>query len=211
MFVAQIEFIFSGMLFLSSQVWTTLSLSGDIYDSITSVSVLCSYFACPFIMLFVFKRNLGELNYEKKFGSLTKETRTGSRLYLAYPFLAWLRRVLFVFILFSDQPTIQIFFYRLFMLLFFVYLGYVQPYIFTSRQTIEVIHELFLLCHGIIMPIYTDFVLDAQTQFIVGYVSIGLFGSQLFLCFIIIVKDSLHILKLHMRKWYNKHCKLRQL
>ena len=89
-------------------------------------------------------------------------------------------------------------------LLYFVYLGYIRPYIISSQQKLEVVQNIFLLSHCLIMPIYTDFVPDVHMRFKVGYLSIGLIGGQLILCFSVILKASFNSLKLTFRKYYNR-------
>ena len=60
---------------------------------------------------------------------MTFDQRTRTNLHLAYPFIGWMRRLTLVLLLVADHTTSQLLVYRLIMLFFLIYLGYVGPYL----------------------------------------------------------------------------------
>ena len=57
------------------------------------------------------------------------------------------------------------------------------------------------------MPVYTDFVLDVEIRYKMGWVSVFLLGVQLMLVTFLIFADGFHTLKLLAKKLYNKYKK----
>ena len=58
------------------------------------------------------------------------------------------------------------------------------------------------------MPVYTDFVLDFEIRYTMGWVSVTLLGAQLMLVTFIIFADGFRTLQLLAKKLYNKYKKL---
>ena len=69
-------------------------------------------------------------------------------------------RLTLVLLLLSDSMTLQLFVYRVAFLLYYIYVGQSEPFLLSKAHKLEMVHLTFLLSHNLLMPIYTDFVLD---------------------------------------------------
>lgn len=204
--LSQVGFLYAGLLFKrdpSSQE----QLSGVTYDQVLTVCVLLIYLLSILsIIIVVLKhmrsKSLASDQFLSKFGSIFPDTRTRSVVFLAFPFVDSALRVVFVHLLLQDDATSQCFFHRIVLLFFFIFLGSTKPYILSTDQRVQVTHCLFLICHGLLMPVYTEFVLDVRARFQMGYVSITMLSAQLLLGFAVVIQATVNQLKLRIRMLY---------
>ena len=113
----------------------------------------------------------------EKYGAITFDLKTKTKYQLAYPLASWAMRLSLVLVLLGDNTTAQLFFYRIVFLLYYIYVGSTKAFAFRKAYALEMVHLTFLLNHNILMPIYTDFVLDHKARYVMGWVSIILIGA----------------------------------
>lgn len=123
------------------------------------------------------KNQLEDLCFIEKYGAITYNIKTKTKLQLVYPLVNLAFRLSLVILLLRDNTTAQLFFYRIFFLLYFIYVGSTKAFISPKSYTIEMVHLTFLLNHNLLMPIYTDFVPDHKARYFMGWVSIFLIGA----------------------------------
>ena len=75
------------------------------------------------------------------------------------------------------------FVYRISLLIYLVYIGYLAPLSPLPLQRDEMINGVFLLLSSMMMPLYTDFVLDPEVRYTLGWSQVGLILAQF--CYII--------------------------
>ena len=70
------------------------------------------------------------------------------------------------------------FVYRISLLIYLVYIGYLAPLSPLPLQRDEMINGVFLLLSSMMMPLYTDFVLDPEVRYTLGWSQVGLISAQ---------------------------------
>lgn len=135
--VAQVAFLFAGLLFSKESQSSRGSSSGEDYDEVFSASVLVLYILSILTITVILlkharSKTLKSDQFLNRFGSIIPDMRTRSVVFLAYPYVDSALRVTFVHLILKDDPTSQCFFQRIVLLFYFIYLGSTKPYLLSS-------------------------------------------------------------------------------
>ena len=136
--------------------------------------------AMPVYMYKHFKK-LESKECKTRIGDLIDELNTkNASCIFYYPFFTFRRCLFVISILFlSNFPLLQIVFFQVCNLVSLMYLCYFLPKANKKLNCIEIFNELTVWVASLTLPLYTNFIGNANLRYNLGWVFIGLFLMNL--------------------------------
>ena len=123
------------------------------FSSLMAFLTLAIYMILPIMIVYIlyyhYKRGMfNDEKYIERYGAITEDIRTRSRMHLAYPLMGYSLRLTLILLLLSDDIFQQLLFYRIIFLLYFIYIGIFKPKVSPAAHSLELLHLSFFLCHN---------------------------------------------------------------
>lgn len=187
---AYFEFLIAGYLNIS---FNLKEKSGELTGYLTSFySLAVAVIILPSLMIFVLTKPISTIQdelFRKKFGSLYEGMRVKTKLQVCANLFFMARRAAFVLVCFNigTIPGVQLIVVNLINLVSCLYYGGVQPFETRFRRNLDFFNEYCILIITWHMMCFTDFILEMETQWLVGWSMIACISFNALVNIIIIL------------------------